>query len=191
MADNTLRELTEHISWFSNGCQSVFLRPFPILGLLFSCCPTTVARLVVAFRIYTFNRVLLCRFLAHVGKEIFKFKPAFTNGNTPTAVAIIVGRFWVLASLFHGLPRAIFGFPNEAVFSFSSGISIDSTAATFRTITEKRRADNDNFASTITPTKPKRLLMWTCPSKGQDHPKTKSLIDNVHASIVQHNTRVL
>ena len=80
-----------------------------IVGLYFVGCPIAILLAVVpiviaAFECHTFRSE---RALPHVGKEVFKLLPAFTNFDTSSPVRRIGSMRWILASLLHSGPRKI------------------------------------------------------------------------------------
>ncbi len=80
----------------------------PVVCLLSSCRPSTIARFIVPIVISSVKRMFGTWFLAHVSKEVLEQTPPFAHRD-PAAAIEFRGRIrWVVASLFHAGPCAIF-----------------------------------------------------------------------------------
>lgn len=94
-------------------CHGLFLAPkchvdgvLFVPRLLFSCCPATIAWLVIAVHVNAINRVFRGWAAAHVFKECRKgISPTIANRNSPSAIAAIASRGGVGASGNHCVPR--------------------------------------------------------------------------------------
>lgn len=93
---------------FSNIHGDAIERDWPIGGsviaLLLGRGPAAVFRAVIALTIDSVKAGSFRPF-AHVGKEVLKIKPSFTDLNPFSSIARIVGRCWAEASSFHRIPR--------------------------------------------------------------------------------------
>ncbi len=101
-----------------------------MLILFLACCPTAIARFVVAIVVDSVNGVFGRRLFAHVRPEDSELvPPCVTDGNAPAAVVLISRIVRIVAAIFHGLPGSIFcGIPSSM---FSDGVHME-TAATLR-----------------------------------------------------------
>lgn len=78
-----------------------------VLCLLFSCCPTAVARLVIAFVVDAVKGKSLRRTGAHVFEKALEPQPPVADRYTSPAVVMPKWRFWIAATSEHSLPRQI------------------------------------------------------------------------------------
>jgi hypothetical protein len=82
------------------------LATIPIL--LCARSPLTVFGRIIAVVIQSFQRQLW-RFWTHVVQEKLEGRtPAFTNADTPPAIALVSRIFWILAATYHGTPSIVF-----------------------------------------------------------------------------------
>jgi hypothetical protein len=84
-----------------------------ILGLLLSCRPATVARLVVAIHIReAINRMILARPRPHVlKKRIERIQPSFAYGYSPAAVSLVSLGMLSVTTDDHHSPGQMLGSP--------------------------------------------------------------------------------
>lgn len=82
----------------------------PRIGHLFRLrSPAAVIRLIVSIFVREpIKRMPLSRLWSHVRIEILKTVPAFANGNSSTAVMMVILRVWIIATSLHCAPRSIF-----------------------------------------------------------------------------------
>jgi hypothetical protein len=114
--------------------------PTTILSLLYSCSPTAIGWFVVAVIVDTLNRHA-GRTATHVGKKQPVIMPVGTNGNTSCAIVTKSCVSWVLTSLNHRAPSAVFATadismlfePNHSV-CFKTSAALASSLAQARSI---------------------------------------------------------
>lgn len=129
-----------------------------VAGLLGSCNPAAVLRLIVAVIVDTLNRMFRRRTLTHVGQKAFKFTPSFTNLNSALSVGLEVRRIGVSTSINHQSPNAINRRSAVAVRSRTlRGDHSTETPATCRFASSQANAQDCFDGSTITSANPMGL----------------------------------
>ena len=94
---NLFRPLADRLLFAFVGYKSVVVA---VIGLLFSTRPLAITGLVALTIINSIKSVAL-GWLAHVFVKLLKGAPALTNLDASSAVILIVGFVWVVASLAH------------------------------------------------------------------------------------------
>lgn len=91
-----------------------------IARLLQPCSPANIAWFVVSFVVYSVNAMLSRWSNTNILVESEKrIKPTVTNGDAPTAIAIIKRILWIVAAVFHHCPTAMFRRISESIRLFS------------------------------------------------------------------------
>jgi hypothetical protein len=76
-----------------------------VLILLRVCCPSAIARFVVAIVVDPVERET-GRFFGHIGEKVFKtISPSITHDNAATSVIFVIKRVFIVATSFHIRPR--------------------------------------------------------------------------------------
>lgn len=79
-----------------------------IICLLLCCSPAAVARLVIPICVNPINRVKWARSNTHILQEVFVLPPPFANGNSSSAVEVVLGVAMIIAPFSHADPSSIF-----------------------------------------------------------------------------------
>lgn len=137
-----------------------------VSGLRSHCCPSAVARLVIAIIIYAVNAVLWSGPTPHISKEVLETSPSFTHFYAASGVEKVVRTGGAVAPSTHSAPDAVLGrFLGFAVlgadaaecgsrkFSLQASATASSTA-------QRCHIDNTVFPA-ITPAKPHRTPVAT------------------------------
>lgn len=77
------------------------------MNLLFTRCPTTVTRFIIAVVVRPAVNSRIWRAFAHVGEKVLKYIPPLTYFNTSSAVIFVGFMCWIIAPRFHRTPRII------------------------------------------------------------------------------------
>lgn len=104
---------------------------FPFIqSLLFSCRPTTIARLVIPVVINPINRKM-ARSAAHVSdKVVERVPPPITDLYSSCAIIVVGVAFRIVASLNHAVPNIEFSGVGEAMGRAGFFSSLNMEAAT-------------------------------------------------------------
>jgi hypothetical protein len=138
-----------------------------VVRLLFGRSPTAISRRIRPIVFDAIQRTLGWT-LAHIGKEIFKSKPAFANGDAATAIKFEIMRFWVVAARKHLRPRLM-----SARLLFSSLVTMLRVQAPTRfdmPISQINASDICGLAA-IALAEPRRPSFYVC-STAFDYGKT-------------------
>ena len=127
------------------------------------CRPTTVVERIRTVVIDAIQRLSKWR-ISHIGVEVFKDHPTFTNGNSTPAVVFERDGFWIEASRLHRFPAAVGACIGLSSLRISTLAMLESmfcraldTSARLRT-SSKVVAKGDAFVSTIASTQPTGVL---------------------------------
>ena len=161
--------ISERLSFTVEGNHSITTS---IVGLLYSCSPSTIIRLVISIIINSFHLMFRRRTLTHVRNEVFKgVSPSIAHCYSASAVVRKSIGFRVVASLLNAAPNVIY-FCASTIVLRSQTISAHCisviTAATYRIAALKRRAVNNGFVFTNTLAQPKRPLFFIASNKAQN-----------------------
>lgn len=91
-----------------------------VVGLLNSCRPITVLRLIVSIGVSALKSKSF-GLIPHIKNEVFKLGPSFAKGNATPTVVCPFSSIFVGAASFHRRPNAVLtcsGFPVSGRFAF-------------------------------------------------------------------------
>jgi hypothetical protein len=115
--------------------------------------------------------------LPHIGKKISEFKPAITNVNSSTAVAMVHFVSVVRASFLHLNPGAILRSSSSPVFKTSSRNNLFGQAPARSTCSRlKVESRNDSHVSAVAFAMPVRLSRSIVRGAADDGPSVKTSV---------------
>jgi len=122
-----------------------------VIGLLGSCCPSTVVRLITLIVIYTLKRICMIGRFSQIFSKIFKVIPSITNFDTSTAIIMIARIIRIIAAISHPLPTTMKPVIRLTVFfKLAFGIFPSITATTLTPASNKVAFVERLYVSTIT-----------------------------------------
>lgn len=152
--------------------------------LFFPCRPTTILWRIRAILIWpAVERMLKARSQPHVGEEIRKIVPSFTDYNSTPAPIFIAGSLGIAAARMHARPRTVFRRAPSTMFKGELLVTPDfimkapaRTCISFSQIV----SISNKFISTITKTKPARICINRV-HKGDRSQTCEALVYDVHS----------
>lgn len=94
--------ITQAMAFPKQGDNTISSR---IGGLLFSCAPLAITRLVIAIIVTSIYGMLSGWRISHICKKAFKVIPSFTHLNPASSVIVVCGIILILTSLEHSMPN--------------------------------------------------------------------------------------
>lgn len=187
---NKMLRFTNNLTPFHNGLSLPLIVKknicATIAGLLFACYPPAVFFIIVPIVIPAIQRHALW-LMAHIGKEILKFKPCLANFNSPSSIIRKVFHIWIAAALNHCIPNSVNWGLTKAMRSISQphfkGLS---TACLFSKATARANklsfnilAACYNSSTAFAFAKPCRSAIWQ-PLEGKHREATAFLSQSIY-----------
>jgi len=143
--------------------------------LLFACCPTNIAGLIMTVRIRAVQAMLGAWPRSHILKEALEGFPAVTHANTSAAIPLKRSILGALAPIFHADPGSIFRSHRVAFTCPMQSSTFDSARETpLRLPACQKGKQNGFFGATFASTE-KASVVSSREAFGHDRPRAEGL----------------